>query len=138
MLSLSRVGAPKASGKPPYPEYHSSLDTPAIVSAERLEASSRVVLGLLDAWDRNRYAVNHFKGEIFCSGYGIWIDYRINPEGHRRLFDIMERCDGERTIADIAVELDVSFQSVWDVVSLLDAKGLAWFSREPHSTDPHR
>ena len=38
MLSLSRVQAPKASGLPPYPEYHSSLDTPEIVTQERLEA----------------------------------------------------------------------------------------------------
>jgi aminopeptidase-like protein len=137
MLSLSRVEAPKATGRPPYPEYHSSLDTPAIVSAERLEASSRVVLALLDAWERNQYGINHFKGEVFCSGYGIWIDYRLNPEGHRRLFEIMERCDGERTVADIAVELGVSFESVWDVVSLLEAKGLVWFSPKPHPTDPH-
>ncbi len=62
----------------------------------------------------------------------------INPEGHRRLFEIMERCDGERTVADIAVELDISFQSVWDVVSLLEEKGLVWLSRKPHPTDPHR
>jgi aminopeptidase-like protein len=137
MLSLSRVEAPKATGRPPYPEYHSSLDTPAIVSAERLEASKQVVLGLLEAWERNRYAVNHFKGEIFCSGYGIWIDYRLNPEGHRRLFEIMERCDGERTVADIAVELGISFQSVWEVVSLLETKGLVWLSRKPQRTNPH-
>jgi hypothetical protein len=57
--------------------------------------------------------VNHFKGEIFCSGYGIWIDYKVNPEGHRRLFEIMERCDGEHTVADIAAELVISsFHSV--------------------------
>ncbi len=136
MLSLSRVEAPKAAGRPPYPEYHSSLDTPAIVSAERLEASSRVVLGLLDAWERNAYVVNNFKGEIFCSGYGIWIDYRLNPQGHRRLFEIMERCDGEHTVADIAAELGVSFQAVWEVVSLLESKELVWLSRAPHPTDP--
>lgn len=136
MLSLSRVEAPKAAGRPPYPEYHSSLDTPAIVSAERLEDSSRVVLELLDAWERNAYVVNNFKGEIFCSGYGIWIDYRLNPQGHRRLFEIMERCDGEHTVADIACELGVSFQAVWDVVSLLESKELVWLSRAPHPTDP--
>jgi aminopeptidase-like protein len=137
MLSLSRVEAPKATGRPPYPEYHSSLDTPAIVSAERLDASTQLVLGMLDAWERNLYVVNHFKGEVFCSGYGIWIDYRLNPEGHRRLFEIMERCDGEHTVADIAFELSISFEAVWDVISLLETKGLVWFSREPHPTDPH-
>jgi aminopeptidase-like protein len=72
MLSLSRVEAPKASGTPPYPEYHSSADNPSIVSQERLEDSHQMVLGLLDAWEKNQYIVNKFKGEIFCSGYGIW------------------------------------------------------------------
>jgi aminopeptidase-like protein len=136
MLSLSRVEAPKASGRPPYLEYHSSQDTPAIVSPERLEASKQVVLGLLDAWERNYYVVNKFKGEVFCSGYGIWIDYRTNPEGHRRLFEIMERCDGEHTVADIAIELKITFESVWEVVSLLNEKDLVWLSREPRSTNP--
>ncbi len=94
-----------------------------------------MVLGLIKAWERNQYVVNRFKGEIFCSGYGIWIDYRINPEGHRRLFEIMERCDGERTVADIADELGISFQAVWEVVALLQEQR-NWLA-EPHalSTD---
>jgi len=135
MLSLSRV-EPAGSPTRPYREYHSSLDTPAIVTQERLDDSLRVALGLLDAWEKNQYIVNQFKGEIFCSGYGIWIDYRVNPEGHRRLFEIMERCDGEHTVADIACELGVSFQSVWEVAALLQSKGLASFSRTPQSTNP--
>jgi len=82
--------------------------------------------------------VNRFKGEVFCSGYGIWVDYRTNPEGHRRLFDIMERCDGEHTVADIATELQISFQAVWEVVQMLEDKELIRLSRTPVSTDPHR
>ncbi len=136
MLSLSRVQAPKASGLPPYPQYHSSHDTPDIVTPERLEASLHVVLGLIRAWERNQYVVNRFKGEIFCSGYGIWVDYRVNPEGHRRLFEIMERCDGTRTVADIATELGLTFQAVWEVVSLLAQKELVAFSRTPQPTSP--
>lgn len=135
MLSLSRV-EPAGSPTRPYREYHSSLDTPAIVSAERLEDSVTVALGLLQAWERNQYVVNHFKGEIFCSGYGIWVDYRINPEGHRRLFEIMERCDGERTVAEIATDLGIAFSAVWEVVSLLAGKGLVSFSRTPQPTTP--
>jgi len=138
MLSLSRVEAPKASGLPPYPQYHSSLDTPQIVSAERLEASRKLALGLIEAWERNQYVVNNFKGEVFGSGYGIWIDYRVNPEGHRRLFEIVERCDGEHTVAEIAAALDLSFQSTWEVVDLLAEKDLVWLSRTPHPTTPTR
>jgi aminopeptidase-like protein len=137
MLSLSRVER-RESPTWPYPEYHSSLDTPEIITSERLEASVQVVLGLLRAWEQNQYVVNNFTGEIFCSGYGIWIDYRVNPEGHRRLFEIMERCDGEHTQADIANELGIPFQAVQDVVSLLEQKCLVWYSRTPHPTRPER
>ncbi|MCC6955149.1 MAG: DUF4910 domain-containing protein [Anaerolineales bacterium] len=137
MLSLSRV-EPPGSPNWPYAEYHSSLDTPAIVTEERLQTSAQVVLDLIEAWECNQYVVNNFKGEVFCSGYGIWIDYLTNPEGHRRLFEIMERCDGSRTVADIAVELEISFQAVWEVVSQLQAKELVWLSRAPNPTDPDR
>jgi len=137
MLSLSRVER-RSSPTWPYPEYHSSLDTPAIVSEAHLEASRQIALGLIQAWERNQYVVNKFKGEIFCSGHGIWIDYHTNPEGHRRLFEIMERCDGEHSIADIAVELEIPFQAVREVVERLHAKDLVWFSRTPHSTSPVR
>jgi len=138
MLSLSRVEAPKSSGRPPYREYHSSLDTPAILTQARLEASRDLLLGLIEAWERNLYVVNNFKGEVFCSGYGIWIDYRANPEGHRRLFEIMERCDGERSVADIASELELPFQAVWEVVRLLRDKELVRLSRHPEPTAPLR
>ena len=75
---------------------------------------------------------------MFGSGYGIWIDYRVNPEGHRRLFEIMERCDGEHTVAEVAAALDLSFQSTWEVVELLAEKDLVWLSRTPHPTTPTR
>ena len=137
MLSISRVER-RDSPTWPYPEYHSSFDTPAIISSDRLEVSKQLVLGLLQAWESNQYVVNHFKGEIFCSGYGIWVDYRLNPEGHRRQFEIMERCDGEHTIADIASELEISFQAVQEITNTLYEKGLVWYSREAHSTRPDR
>lgn len=137
MLSLSRV-EPEDSATRPYKEYHSSLDTPEIVTQERLESSRDLVLGLISAWERNQYIVNQFKGEIFCSGYGIWIDYRQNPEGHRRLFEIMERCDGERTLADIACELGISFETVWQVAAMLHEKELVHFSHTPMPTNPHK
>ncbi len=137
MLSISRV-EPAGSPTRPYREYHSSFDTPEIVTVDRLEQSLEVVLGLIHAWENNQYVVNYFKGEIFCSGYGIFIDYKVNPEGHRRLFEIMERIDGEHTVADISSELNLSFQQTFDVISLLVRKGLAQYNRTPKSTNPHK
>ena len=140
MLSLSRVENP-ASPKSlfePYPEYHSSADNPKIVTQERLESARSAVLAMLQAFERNQYIVNKFKGEVFASGQGIWIDYKVNPEGHRRLFEIMERCDGERTVADIAAELEIPFQAVWEIVAQFAEKDLVSFSSAPQPTSPRR
>jgi len=137
MLSLSRVERPSYPPRP-YREYHSSLDTQAIVTQKRLESSRDLVLGLLNAWEKNLYVVNHFKGEVFLSGYGIWIDYRDNPEGSRRLFEIMERCDGEHRVAVIAAELGIPFSAVWEVIAKFLEKGLVSLSRVPNPTSPRR
>jgi aminopeptidase-like protein len=139
MLSLSRVERPELieTMYRPYPEYHSSADTPEIVTQERLETARDAVLAMISAFDQNAYVVNHFKGEVFASGYDIWIDYRVNPEGHRNLFQIMERCDGTRTVAEIANQLEISFQAVWEIISKFAEKDLVSFSKTPQPTDPH-
>ncbi len=159
MLSLSRVVNPHLpeSRFAPYPEYHSSLDTPEIISADRLQASVDLVLGLISAFDKTRfqpgkspngtpkasvhddrgYVVNHFKGEVFASGYGIWIDYKTNPAGHKRLFEIMERCDGTRRPAEIAAELDLPVETVWEIIEKFMAKDLVSLSDVPRPSDPH-
>ena len=137
MLCLSRAWPNQPPSGPFFYGYHTSHDTPANASQENLEISRDVTLQLIDAWEKNQYVVNHFKGEVFCSRYGIWVDYRVNPEGWRLLFRIMEYCDGEHTVADIAVALNTTFQAVWGVVSQLESKGLVSFSRVPKPTDPH-
>ena len=138
MLSIARVVPEKTAPDWPFHEYHSSDDNPTIVTQKRLEDSRDLVLELLHAWENNQYVVNQFKGEVFCSGNKIWIDYKINPEGHKRLFEIMERCDGTRTVADLASELQISFQAVWEIVSLLHERNLIKFNRLPEPTQPLR
>jgi aminopeptidase-like protein len=139
MLSLSRVVNPQLpeSRFYPYREYHSSEDTPATVSEQRLEESIELTMDLLRAFDRNRYVVNHFKGEVFASGYGLWVDYKSDAAGHKRRFEIMDRCDGTRRVADIAEELGLSFQAVWEVIGKLIEKDLVSLSEEPQPTDLH-
>jgi len=138
MVSFCRVYPDKNSAKWPFYGYHSNFDTPARISETNLNAARDAVLAMIKAWEQNQYVINQFKGEIFCSGYQIWIDYTTNPEGHRRLFEIMERCDGTRTVTDIADELNIPFQAVWEVVSILNEMKLVRFSRNPSPTSPVR
>jgi aminopeptidase-like protein len=138
MLSISRCILPKTAADYPYYEYHSSFDTPEIISQSRLEASRDLILQLLWALEKNHFVVNQFKGEIFCSGFKIWIDPEMNPEGYNRLFEVMEKCDGTRRTADIATELQISFQAVWEVVEVLLDKQLVRLNPTPASTEPIR
>ncbi len=123
MLSLSRVLRP---GHPawPYPEYHSSADTPAAVSWPHLDASADLVMAMIETLEQNAPPRNRFKGEVFCSRYGLHVDPYSNPEGHRALFDIMYLIDGTRSIADIAAACGVPFAAVDGVVRELERHGL--------------
>jgi aminopeptidase-like protein/aminoglycoside N3'-acetyltransferase len=118
MLSLSRV-LPRSHPEHPYREYHSSHDTPAIISTASLEQSRDLVLTMLDTLEANRVPVNKFMGEVFCARYGVHIDWYKDREGHMAFFSVMDRIDGTRSIADIARELGITFGAVRRVVDAL-------------------
>jgi aminopeptidase-like protein len=126
MLSLSRV-LPRSDPDHPYREYHSSHDTPAITATKNLEESRDLVLAMLDTLEANRVPVNRFKGEVFCSRYGVHVDWYKDREGHMAFFSVMDRIDGTRSIAEIARELGIPFQSVRHVVEELARHDLVSF-----------
>jgi aminopeptidase-like protein/aminoglycoside N3'-acetyltransferase len=140
MAALLRV-LPPAHPDYPYREYHSSHDTPALVTAERLQESRNLVLKMLDTLERNLVPVNQYAGEICCSRFGLHVDWRTEPELHRSLFTIMDRIDGDATIVDIAEACGISFDSVCGFVDTLAQKGLVTYAlpaRGPeHGTNGH-
>lgn len=123
MLSLSRM-LPPSHPDHPYAEYHSSHDTPAAASVERLEQSRDAVLSIVDALEQAVVPVNRFSGEVFCSRYGLHIDPFVNPEGHRALFDIIFLVDGTRSADEIAARCGISHRAVQAVLDELHRNGL--------------
>lgn len=118
MLSLSRV-LPRSHPDHPYREYHSSHDTSAITATANLENSRDLVLSMLDTFEANRVPVNKFMGEIFCTRYGVHVDWYTDRESHMALFSVMDRIDGTRSIAEIARELGITFGTVRRIVDQL-------------------
>jgi len=119
MLSLSRVMRTTTGRCPYYPEYHSSRDNPDLVSISRLADSQELVLKMIDAIEDNIMPVNRFRGEPFCSRFGIHLDPYINPKGNRTLFDVVFQIDGTKSIAEIARICDTSTESVRDIIEQL-------------------
>lgn len=124
MLSLSRVLRERSNGWPYYPEYHSSHDTPELASEARLAESRDLVLRMVDAIEANEVPVNLFKGELFCSRYGLHIDAYSNPEGNRAFFDILFLVDGTRSTAEIARICGISIDATRAVLEELQSRNL--------------
>ena len=118
MLSISRVLRPD-DPKWPYWEYHTSHDGPQTSSEKRLRESADLVLHMVDTLERNVTPINKFKGEVFCSRYGVFVDPYSNPKGHRAMFNIMDQIDGTRSLAAIAKKCGVSVEDVKGVVDEL-------------------
>lgn len=123
MLSLSRVFHPD-SGKWPYPEYHTSADTPAILSWDRMEASVKTVLTLVERLEADRTPAPRFRGEPFCSRYGLFVDFYQNRAGNLLLFDILQQMDGTRRISEIAAACGAPFAAVQELADRMAQKGL--------------
>ena len=128
MLSLSRVIQGNVGCWRYFPEYHSSHDTPALASTERLAESRDLVLKMIDAVEGSEVPVNLYRGEVFCSRYGLNIDVYTNLEGNRSLFDIIFLIDGTRSVAEIARVCGISIESARGVVEQLRERGLIEYS----------
>ncbi len=117
MVSISRW---------PYPEYHTSDDNPDIISEEKLIESRDLVLDILDILDKDYVPKRQFKGPIFLSGYGLWVDWRTNKKLNENIEEIMLRLEGDKSVFDIAKELDMEFSDVLSYVDKFLEKGLVW------------
>jgi RimJ/RimL family protein N-acetyltransferase len=128
MVSLSRC-LPRDSPDWPYRTYHCDQDRPDDTLAGQLDQSVDVVLGIIDALEHSReparggavprrgrepVPVPRYKGELFCSRYGL----RFDDLGRYLAFgDILCRIDGTRTAVEIAEECGAERT---DVQSILD------------------
>ncbi len=115
MISISRF---------PYPEYHTSDDNPGIISEANLVESRDIILEVLDIIDNDYFPRRRFKGPIFLSGYGLWVDWRINKKLNQNLDQIMLKLEGDKSIFDIAEDLDMEFSDVLNYANKFYEKGL--------------
>lgn len=115
MISINRF---------PYQEYHTSDDNPNIILEENLIESKHLILEILDVIEKDYIPRRQFKGPIFLSGYGLWVDWRINKELNAKIEQIMLNLDGDKSVFDIAEELDIEFNDVLNYIDKFFDKGL--------------
>jgi len=108
MISVSRW---------PYPEYHTSGDNLDIISEKRLAESKNIILEILNIIDNDYTPKRNFKGPVFLTGYDLWVDWRTNKKLNHNIEQIMLNLEGDKSIFEIARELDMEFYEVLDYVN---------------------
>ncbi len=119
------VGIPMISiSRWPYPEYHTSDDNPSIINEERLEEARDLILEILEIFDKDYIPQRTFKGPVFLSRYGLWVDWRVHPELKNSLESIMLNLEGDKSVFDIAFDLDIDYETAYDQINKFAEKGL--------------
>jgi aminopeptidase-like protein len=101
----------------PYPEYHTSDDNVNIMSEDKLTESKNLILDIIDILDNNYTPKRKFKGPVFLSGYGLWVDKKVNMDLNKAIEQIMLRMNGDKTIFDISLEVGLKFKDVLNYVN---------------------
>jgi aminopeptidase-like protein len=126
MPSLSRF---------PYPEYHSSMDTPSIISEESLEEAVALLLAAVEDLESTPFVEKQFEGTICLSNprYDLYMDYGQiafgeRPDEHlkkmRLLMDLVPTLSRLTSIDYVSETLGLPAGVVREYLSRWVAKGL--------------
>lgn len=125
MPSISRCLHPESEFWP-YPEYHTDLDTPDIISERILNESANIIMKVLLSFEQNVFPKAKFKGQPFLSRYNLFPN---NLTEYNILFQTMWEMDGKHSIMDIAIKHDLDFDAVFEVVKKFTEHGLVSITR---------
>jgi aminopeptidase-like protein len=110
-----------------FPEYHTSLDTLALLSADALLESVRTLYRFVGVWERDLTWVNTYKGEPCLARHRIRYPSHFGDRGDESKFlvkKVMHELDGEHSVLDIARKWGAPFDQVDALVRQFEAAGL--------------
>ncbi|NIS83322.1 MAG: DUF4910 domain-containing protein [Anaerolineales bacterium] len=107
----------------PYEEYHTSDDNPDIIHEEMLQEATNVIEDIIRIYATNFVPNRTFRGPVFLSGHGLWVDWRENWDLNRAIEKIMMRFEGQHSVFDIASELGLDYWETWEYVEKFREKG---------------
>jgi aminopeptidase-like protein len=121
----------------PYEEYHTSDDNPDIIHEEELKDAADVIEEIIRIAATNYIPKRKFRGPVFLSGYGLWVDWRTNWNLNRAIEKIMMRFEGKHSIFDIANDTGLNYWETRDYIEKFYDRGLIEKFPMPAVADEH-
>ncbi len=107
-----------------HPEYHFDRDNLEMVNPYQLESSLSLLLKVVEVLETDFVPVRRFRGPLYLSRFGLYIDPKLDRKGYENLESIQILMDGSRSCFDISYELDVDFFFVRSFCESVQEKGL--------------
>ena len=107
----------------PYDEYHTTDDNLDIIHEDMLIGAARIAEDIIRIYASNYIPKRTFRGPVFLSGHGLWVDWRDNWALNRAIEKIMMRFEGQHSIFDIAEQVGLDYQTVYEYVEKFSVKG---------------
>jgi aminopeptidase-like protein len=107
----------------PYDEYHTSDDNLDIIHETKLQEAASFIEQIVRIYATNYIPMRTFRGPVFLSGYGLWVDWQDNWELNRAIEKIMMCFEGDHTIFDIAAEVNLDYWVVREYVEKFRSQG---------------
>jgi len=114
---LRKIAEGKEKPVFPYPQYHSNLDNLGLVNESAVCGAVDALYLLCQVIEKDFIPKRIFKGPVFLTKYGLWMDWRKDIKMNEQVTWLMYRLEGKKTAFQIADELGLDFESV---VELLD------------------
>lgn len=107
----------------PYDEYHTTDDNLEIIHEDMLVAAAEAAEQIVRIYASNYIPKRTFRGPVFLSGHGLWVDWRDNWALNRAIEKIMMRFEGGHSVFDIAEQAGLDYWVVREYVEKFRAKG---------------
>ncbi|HCK66489.1 MAG TPA: hypothetical protein DHW49_09500 [Anaerolineae bacterium] len=107
----------------PYDEYHTTDDNLDIIHDEMLSGATDVAEKIVRIFASNYIPKRTFRGPVFLSGNGLWVDWHENLALNRAIEKIMMRFEGEHSVFDIAEQVGLDYWVVREYVEKFRKKG---------------
>jgi aminopeptidase-like protein len=107
----------------PYDEYHTTDDNLDIMHDDMLVGAAETAEQIIRIYATNYFPRRAFRGPVFLSGNGLWVDWRENWALNRAIEKIMMRFEGQHSVFDIAAQVGLDYWMVRDYVEKFRVKG---------------
>jgi aminopeptidase-like protein len=101
----------------PYPEYHTTDDNLSIMHEDKLVEAAEVIEEMIRIYGSNYLPKRKFRGPVFLSGHGLFVDWQTNWALNRAIEKMMMRFEGKQSVFEIVEELKLDY---WDTRAYIE------------------